>query len=368
MPTFGHVFYGFCLLLPIIYFARERFNYKVAFIFLFNQIFGPDIVFLYFNQTPFHSIVGFVILTIPLSLVFSYASRFSMQKSEAGFPLKIEDGGIREIKWGNAYLVTVAGGISHFFIDQFFHFEQEMLIWPGVTITYDEILAWGGPVYHIFDPLMVIGEVIVVITLLLSLWYLRKGYKDTAKVFAIITAISFIIMVLGAFDIGRLTAIFGGERELAVICFGVVYIFMPLMLVMLVARNVQDHPVQAPDQPRIPRERHLKIVATISVILGAFFVLYGTIAILFSDILTDLIIAEGGEVTSGAVVFLGFYYASIAALLLVGAIGLFFRNRICRYLAIVASLYLSILGFPLAIALFLCEKDVKALFAPKPRD
>jgi len=372
MPTFGHVFYGLCILIPIMYFAREKFNYKVAFIFLVNQIYGPDVVFLFFD-TPFHSILGFAILAVPLALIYSYASRFSLQKSEKGFPLKLEDGGIREIKWRNAYLVTVAGGISHFFIDQFFHFEQEMLIWnwPKVTITYDEMLAWGGSSYHVFDPLMVLGEIIVVVTLLLSLWYLRKGYKDTAKVFALVSAISLGIMLLGAFGVGGLTAVFGGERELAVICFGAVYIFVPLMFMMYVARNVQDHPVQTPDQPKISHERRLKRVAIISMFLGAFFVLYGTLAVLLSETLAELITELTGTSDpnlAGVVAILGICYASLAAVLLVGSIGLFFRNRFCRNLTIAASLYFVILGFPLAIAFFLCEKDVKALFAPQPRN
>jgi hypothetical protein len=106
-------------------------------------------------------------------------------------------------------------------------------------------------------------------------------------------------------------------------------------------------------------------------IVGIFFLLYGTLAILISDTLAGLITSLTGTSypnTAEAVTFLGVYYASIAAVLLVGSIGLFFRSRICRYLVIAASLYFIILGFPVAIAFFLCEKDIKALFAPKPRN
>jgi len=66
--------------------------------------------------------------------------------------------------------------------------------------------------------------------------------------------------------------------------------------------------------------------------------------------------------TRTSVIFLGFYYATIALMLLIGSVGLFFKNNFCRYLAIAASLYFFILGFTLAIILFLCEKDVKAMF------
>ncbi|MHA2391122.1 MAG: hypothetical protein ACXAEX_04060 [Promethearchaeota archaeon] len=366
MPTFGHVFYGLCLLIPILYYTRGKFNYKVAFIFFANNLYGPDIVFL-FIDTPFHSILGFAILAIPLALVYSYSSRFSLKKSPGKFPLKFEDEGISTVKWKNAFLLTIAGGVSHFFIDQFFHFEESMWIWswPDISITYDTMLNWGGPLYHVFDPLMVIGEIIVVISLLLSIYYFRKGYKETFKVFLLISSVTFIIMLLGAFGIGSLTAVFGGERELAVMLFGLVYILLPLFILMYVARDIEDHPIETLDKPKIQREKLLKIVAILSTVLGIFFILYGILAIILVDTFVSLIEALTGTTyvnTSTGVIFLGFYYMAIAIILLIGSIGLFFKNRFCRYLAIAASAYFFILGFPLAITLFLCEKEIKTLF------
>jgi len=329
-------------------------------------------VFLFFD-TPFHSILGFAILAIPLALVYSYSSRFSLKKSDGRFPLKFVDEETSIVNWKNAYLLTVAGGISHFFIDQFFHFEESMEIWswPDISITYDQMLAWGGPLYHVFDPLMVIGEIIVVVSILLSIYYFRKGYKETFKAFLIVSTISFIIMLLGAFGIDSLTTIFMGDRELAVMCFGLVYILIPLFILMYVARDVEDHPIETPDKPKIERKKLLKIVATLSTILGIFFILYGILAILLVDTFAELIESLTGETyanTKVAVIFLGFYYASIAAILLIGSIGLFFKNNICRYLTIAASSYFFILGFPIAIALFLCENEVKAFFRKESRE
>lgn len=366
MPTFGHVFYGLCLLIPIFYYTRNKFNYKVAFIFFANMLYGPDTMWLFFD-TPFHSILGFAILAIPLSLVYSYSSRFSLQKSEEGFPLKFVDQELSEVKWRNAYILTVAGGISHFFIDQFFHFEESMWIWswPDISITYDQMLSWGGPLYHVFDPLMVIGEIIVVVTILLSFYYFRKGYKETFKAFVIVSCITFVIMLLGALGVGNLTAVFGGERELAVIAFGLVYILIPLFMLMYVARDVEENTIMEPDKVKIPRERLLKIVASLAMVFAIFFILYGVLAIVLSDTLADLIHSMTGTVyynTETALVFLGVYYATIATILLIGSIGLFFKNNFCRYLAIGASLYFFIIGFPLAIALFLCENKVKQMF------
>ena len=98
------MFFGLCILIPILYYTKNvnQFSYKIAFIFLVNNIFGPDCVALFFI-TPFHNILGFLILAIPLSLVFSYSSRFSLVKSDEMLPLKVVDDEIREVNWKNSY-------------------------------------------------------------------------------------------------------------------------------------------------------------------------------------------------------------------------------------------------------------------------
>ncbi|MHA1805012.1 MAG: hypothetical protein ACTSU4_10880 [Promethearchaeota archaeon] len=357
MPTFGHVFYGLCLLIPILYFAKDKFNYKLAFIFLANNIYGPDIVFLFsFIPMPFHSMLGFLIIAVPLSMVYSYCSRFSMQKSEEGwFPLTLVDNGIRDVNWKNAYLATAAGGFSHFFIDQFYHWEREMTLWPTLIFTHNEMLGWSGLAYHTMNPIMVIGEAIVVIVILLSLYTFREGTKETIKVFLVATALSLLLMILIS------TEIYGGEREYAVIVGSTFYTLIPLGLLFYAARDILDHPRTTPDEPKINRKTLLNIVALISLLLGIFMTMYALLVIFMADTIVSLI---GGlaVATPAQIQGLGYYYGTIAIILLVGSIGLFFKNKTCRYLVIMTSLYFLIFGFPIAIAFFLCEKEVKKLF------
>ena len=354
MPTFGHLFYGFCLLLPLLYYTRNKFSYKIAFVFIVNNIFGPDIVGLYF-VTPFHSILGFLLLAILYSLVFSYGSRFSLVRSEKGFPLKFEDSGIRELNWLNAYCVTAAGGLSHFFIDQFFHNETNMTIWQGITISLEEMLEWSGLAYHTVSVYMLIGETIVVITLLLSLFFFMKGFKDTAKLFAIFTALSVVLLVFIS------TEIFGGEREYAALLCSVVYVLAPLFLLLYVARNVEEKPNEVADVPKIERTKLLKIVAIIGIVVGLFYVLYSSLAIFMADLIASLVgTSDPAQIASIQV--LGIYYIIFALMILIGSIGLFFKMNIFRYLTIIGCCYFLIFGFPLAIAFFLCEKEVKEMF------
>ncbi|MFW9898669.1 MAG: hypothetical protein ACFFDO_05355 [Candidatus Thorarchaeota archaeon] len=367
MPTFGHIFYGLCLLIPILYFTQKEdgFNYKVAFIFLANNIFGPDIVHLLFI-TPFHSIIGFAIYAIPLSLVFSYSSRFSLKSSgKKLFPLKFVDEGIREVNWKNSYCITVAGGISHFFIDQFYHFEKEMQLWPGINIHHDEMLAWGGVAYHTVTPLIIIGEMIVVTTILLSLYYFRKGHKETFIVLILVTLISIALMIFISTDV------YGGEREFGVIVHSIVYVLIPLFLLMYAARDVKDNPREIPDTPKISRKSLLNIVALISIGISIFFIVYAYFAISKSETIASLIGENPTQSTSEiatSVVIIGYVFFIVSVILFFSSIGLFFKINICRYIVIAICCYLLIFGFPLAIALFLCEKDVKALFGLESED
>jgi len=362
MPTFGHIFYGLCLLIPIMYYTKNKFSYKVAIIFLVNCLWGPDLVNLFF-VTPFHSIFGFLILAIPYSLVWTYSSRFSLVRSEKGFPLKFEDSGIREINWKNAYCIVVGGGFSHFFIDHFFHDTLEMFFWSSRISFWGEfqplhsdILNWTWIDQHTLSGLYLIGDVVVVVTLLLAFYFLRKGYKDTFWLFLISTALSLVLM----FSLTPL--VYYGEREFAVMFVMALYAFLPLMLLMYSARNVRDHPRETPDIPKIKRKTALKVVSIVSLVFAIFILLYALLAILFADVVAALYTDTPTPDDMVAISILGYFYFTIASVLLIGSIGTLFKVNFCRYMAIAASCYFIVFGFPIAIAFFLCEKDVKAMF------
>jgi len=362
MPTFGHICYGLCLLIPILYYTKtdeKPFNYKVAFIFLANNIYGPDLVGLFF-VIPTHSILGFLIMAIPLALFFSYFSRFSLKKSDGLFPLKFVDDEISEVNYKNAYCITAAGGISHFFIDQFYHFEKEMWIWEGVSITHDEMLAWGGSAYHYITPLIIVGDIVIISFIVISLYTFMKGYKETFKLLLISTVITVSLMVFVS------TSIFWAEREFGAIVHCIVYVLIPLFLLMYAARDVKDNPITTPDVPKINRKKLLKIVAIISILFALFMASYAYFAIAYAGYLAELIVELfGGSVAemTVTVTIIGYVYLTFAIILLIASIGLFFKINICRYIVITICTYFLIFVFPFAITLFLCENDVKAMFS-----
>ena len=358
MPTFTHIFYGFCIIIPILYYTRDKFNYKVAFIFLANNFIGPDAAQIFIGL-PFHSILGFLIFAVPLSLFYTYFSRFTIKKTDTYIRLKFEDEGIREVKWRNAYLITVAGGISHFFIDQFYHYHTRMMLWPDFYITHEQMLDWGGSAYHVVDPLMLIGWAIVLATIMLSLYVFKKGYKETFKMFISVTALSIVLMLLLSINV------FGAEREWGGIVHCTIYVFIPLFLLFHVARDVEENPNETPDVPKIERHKLLKIVTFISCLISAVFLVVGMIGIFSPNLIAKPLADKLGEdvnAVAASIQILGVIIAFISVALLLGSIGLFFRNNTCRYIVIALYSILWIFALPYAVVLFLCEKEVKEIF------
>ncbi len=361
MPTFTHVFYGLALLLPILYFARDSFSPKLAFIFLANNIFGPDLVFLFsFIDPGIHNIVGFIVTSIPLALVFSYTSRFTIETTDSHFKYHIRDTHIREINWLNAFCATAAGGISHFFIDQFYHRELDMILFPKFMpnegrLNIHTMLEWSGEAYHTMNPIMVIGEFLVVAVIVLSPFYFKKGWKETMWVYLIASALALILML------GISPEIFGGEREYAGM-FGVtIYFLIPLGLLFYAARDMLDHPRTEPDVPKFPAKTRLTIITVISILTGIILLAYGVVALVMTELIVDLI---GGlaVATVPQIRGLAIYYGFFGLLLTVGSIGLLFKNRVFRILTIIGATYFIIFGFPIGISFFLFEDDIRALF------
>lgn len=356
MPYLGHIIYGFCVLIPILYFTKNdnSFNYKVAFIFLANVMFGPDLVGM-FAIWELHSLIGFVILAIPLALFYSYSSRFSIIKSaKKFFPLKLEDDGVREVNWKNAYCLTVAGGISHLLMDHLFYPQLSMELWPGIYISQMQLMTWFGTNVQVITPLHIVENIVLASIIILSVYTFKKGYKSTSQLFLI-----YIGLIIGLVMVSQAT------KEFGVIVFCVVYFLLPLFLLMYAARDVQDNPIKPSGEPKSNKKTQLNIVIIIGVILALFLIFYAYYVITSAKTLASQLVyyyPMDLDELAGTLVIIGYIYLVISVIYLFGLIGLFFKSNICRYIVIAISSYFLILAFPFAIALFLCEKDVKPLF------
>ncbi|MFX0136358.1 MAG: hypothetical protein ACFFDN_22140, partial [Candidatus Hodarchaeota archaeon] len=177
MPGIAHLLFGLFLVIPIMYIAKDRLNWKVAFIFVLNNWNGPDSFWPYgFIPFDMHAIISYVIWCIPLALYYSYLSRFSFRRKGNFF--EVVDDGRREVKWRNAYILCIAGGISHTFIDTLFHLGMDIHIFQDWHIPFESVLWFGVSTLKISEGLIILGYVIMTIVSLFIIYFLNRDLKD----------------------------------------------------------------------------------------------------------------------------------------------------------------------------------------------
>ena len=365
MPGIAHLAFGLMLVIPFMLFAREKFNYKVATIFVLNNWVGPDSYWAWrFIPFQMHELLGFLIWAIPLSLFYSYLSRFSFERSHRFFT--IVDDGRREVSWRNSYLLCVGGATFHLLIDSLFHggytgfgiFPPEIQDWFqssfGITLTNPnlaDINSWFTSTYGYPETLIIVGFVAMIAASLFIIYYLKRELKVVVIfLFALIAFIFLSQILLGwnTFD----------EREFAATFYGLFFIFLPLMGFAYVMYDVNKNP-RKPSEPLMSAEWILRVTAIIALVLAGGFLFLGLSPYFAPSIVVSLI---GSFLTAGEIAIIGPIVAGIAGIGLVGAIGLFFKIKVCRYITIFISILLWFFVFPLAIALSLGRSDVKVMF------
>lgn len=353
MPGIAHLIFGMFIVIPIMYIAKDRLNYKVAFIFAVNCWNGPDSYWPWrFIPVDGHDMWGFFFWAIPLSLFYSYITRFSMVRSKKF--IKFVDDGKRDVKWLNAYLLCIGGSILHIFIDMFFHYGSGSVdLWPGMSVSFSNFKSLWVSAIEISDAVIIIGFVLNTTVWVLMFFFLSKNLKD--KLIFLFANIGLVFLL--TFTVGMEFS--GGELEAATIAFTIYYFFLPLMLLAIAANDVYNKPTKAPETSRINPKLGLKIVAALTCVLSTVFIVLGISAMLSEGFIAGLI---GDAIPNEVMFIIGLLVVGAAGIGLVGGIGLFLKNKMCRNFAIFVSTLTIFFVFPFAITLYLCQDDVKALF------
>ncbi|NVM53644.1 MAG: hypothetical protein HWN66_08065 [Candidatus Helarchaeota archaeon] len=357
MPGISHLVFGLMLVIPFMLFAREKFNYKVATIFVLSNWVGPDSYwawrFIGGDNFDLHALLPFLIWAIPLSLFYSYLSRFSFTKTERFF--MIVDDGRREVSLKNAYILCVAGAAFHNFIDTLFHGGFPIDLFPEGS-PYNIDLAWIGKWGEYMIPqgadiLIIVGFISMIVTSLLIVHFLSRSLKDLLIFLGVI--VGFIIFTQIVLGWSTFT-----ERELSATTYTLFFIFLPLLTFAYVMNDVNKNPTK-PSTQFISSESVLKLIAVVSLILAGGFLFLGLSPLFAPSIVNSLL---GGYLGPSELLIIGLVVSVIAGIGVIGAVGLFFKNKICRNIIIFVSVLLWFFVFPFAIALVLSRSDIKNLF------
>ena len=351
MPELGHLIIAFSIIIPIIYFSGDKFNYKVAAIFIIGNWIGPDSTQAFsFLPIDFHYIIPYLIWAVPLALFFSYFSRFSVKRSDRFF--KLVDDGKRDVTWRNSYLLLVSSGLIHTISDTLFRNNLKIKFLENIfEPTLPEIHRYG----FIFDLdipiLQMISYTILITVTLLAVFIVDKKFKDILVFFFTFIGVTVLIV----FIFGE--RVVGGEYDVGASFLAVLFIFIPLMLLFYVAKDVNEHPTLSLEEPRINPELGLKIAAGLSGIIALFFLLIGILSITSPSIIQELI-----DFSESSFFILGIIFIILGGITTFAIIGLFLKINACRYIVISVCIFMTLFVYPLLIVLYLCQDNVKALF------
>lgn len=357
MPELAHFIISFSIIIPILYFTGDKFNYKVAAIFIINNWIGPDSAQAYkFLPVDFHYLLPFFIWAMPLALFYSFLSRFSIKRYKHFF--KLVDDGKREVSWRNAYLLCVAAGLIHTISDTLFRNNLKIKFLEGVfEPTLFDVHRYGFILEIDLPILQMISYIIFIALTLLTVYIVDRDFKDILVFFITLSGMIILIIFLLGEDV------VGGEYDAGATVFSLIFIFIPLMLLLYVAKDVNENPTVAPESPLIEANLGLKIVGIISLLLATLLLLLGILGVVAPSVLQVLL-----DFSEKSFFYLGIVFLLFSGIAFFGAIGLFFQINLCRYFTMFICLVMTIFVYPLVIMLYLSKDNVKVLFDRDVKD
>jgi hypothetical protein len=355
MPSIGHILFGITLTIPIMLIARDRMNYKAVLIFLMNNYFGPDsfypFIFLPING---HTLLGYVAWAAFLALLYSYISRFSISRDKWRF--YIHDDGRIEVPYRQAYMLCLAGGICHFFVDMIGHHGYQFYLSQWFTLNLDQVQAWGDAYYHNIGAAAAFGYLFILLVVLLLFQVLQQ---DSKKQYL------FILCVWGTVVLVML--IFGGitfaELEISMTFIISLYFLLPMTLLYAALAQVYEYnqkylknEISSPVR-KVNAAQILKIVIGILLVLAIGLFIAGIVVLGLADAISERYGYDRNL----------FHYGAIAGMVLAGilvvvSILVALKKEIGRQIVIGICFLSYITVVTLVIAFALCEKDVKAMF------
>jgi len=354
MPFFGHYVIALSIIIPIYYFNREKFHYKIAVIFVLNNWIGPDTVQAYFFLPyDFHYLIPYLFWALPLAFFYSYLSRFSISFEHRKF--RIIDDQQKILNWRNAYLLTISGGILHTaavaifrsnlkfkFIENVFEPRLYQIQEYGMGVGID-----SGPV-HLFGYLF-----LILISLLIFLFFNRK-LKDMLIFYSLFLFIVIISILFLGDDVA------GEEFDIGVIFFAVIFIFIPLCLLFLVADSVHKQDLQTMKTKTLTErqiKRGLKIISISTLLISGILFTWGIFCFVKPDI-----IGEFFKMNTFGAKFLGIFVLLLATCALYSGVGLLFKLKSARLITTLILSFLLVFIYPLFAAFYLYQNDVRDFY------
>lgn len=291
MPSVAHLIFGGIFGLFLYFLTNKRFTKTHVFILFMNNYLGPDVGWALLIGEFTHSILGMSVFAFILAIFYSYFSRFTPD-----FKNKVLiDHGYNRVPYMNTYLLVLAGGIMHLYLDGIMNYVGNFGILPelgsyeGFWISIQDLNElWRFSAIGIDTMLSVGVGVVFIIVLIYGFPYLLKQNENKIIPFIIIFIIPFMVCF---YLLGNM--ILAYHPDAGAIIYVILYHLLPLGFMVLSVKSsekpIQERKTHNKDGMTRLRENSSQIIMKIYAVVGLIFIGGGCIAIILKNYLIEVI-------------------------------------------------------------------------------
>jgi hypothetical protein len=375
MPSIAHLVLGGVIALCFYYISNGKFTKTHAFIFFLCNYLGPDVGWVLGIGRFTHSLLFWPIFAVILGYLYHYFTRFTI-RIDSIKNVEIIDLEGHKLHYFNTYLLVLAAGILHLYLDGILNKGGEFRIIPQLPLNY-EGLYWTLNDFFIFGEEGVLQihfliSIFIGVTLIFGfvfvfVWFLKKNSKKNA----IIVCIYIVAFVIFFYLAGSIITTFHPDGGAIIY----ISIFWALPLIFCVLSTREFKFIKRDENGLIKRKKYadkrlgkLYFIIAWLFIIGLLLMIASILGFMHNDAILKHVFSNYGDRISP-------YFSQSEFLILLltietinlvmslinffCVIGLLFKNKHVWKFAVYYNLILSWTIIGLTIACALNEKSVK---------
>ncbi|MFX1392057.1 MAG: hypothetical protein ACFFAH_00650 [Promethearchaeota archaeon] len=378
MPSIAHLVLGGVIALCFYYISDGKFTKTHVFIFFLCNYLGPDVGWVFGIGRLTHSLLFWPLFALILAFIYHYFTRFTI-KIDGIKNIEIIDLEGHKLHYLNTYLLVLAAGILHLYLDGIMNNEGTFRIIPQLPLNYEELsltlgdlIAFGeeGVLQINFLIAIFIGVTLIFGFIFVFIWFLKKNSKTNA----IIVCIYIVVFVIFFYLAGSIITTFHPDG--GAIIYVSIFWALPLILCVLSTREFNFIKRNENGLIKLKRKnadkslRKLFFVIAWLFIIGLLFMIASVYGFMFNDVILKRIFSNYGDEISKYFSYNDVYillitieiiHLVLALLNFICGIGLIFKNKSIWKFTVYYHLVFSWTLIGLVIACVLNEKSIKEI-------
>ena len=377
MPSIAHLVLGGTLAICLYYISEGKFSKTHCFIFFLNNYLGPDVGWVLGIGRFSHSLLFWPLFAFILAYIYHYFTRFTI-KIDGIRNIEIIDLERHKLHYFNTYLLVLAAGIMHIYLDgvvnkggRFSVIPEIVPVYEGLFLTYEDFFLFGVdgvfPLYFLVS--MFIGISLIFGFIFLFVWFLKNNSKKTA----LIVFIYIVVFMLFFYLVGSISTMF--HLDGGAIIFVSIFWLIPLMLCTMsikefkFLRNDKKSYVRT-NRPRI----RFSLVITWLLVMGLVSLIFSVLGLMNNEAIVSNIYTRNEDQISEyfsyndlfiMILAIEIVHLVISILNFICIIGLLFKNKNIWKFTVYYHLIFSWTIIGLIISCVLSEAPIKEMFREK---